>query len=403
MTNEQQQSDVKVSPLLFTPMTIRGVTAKNRIVVSPMCQYVSEDGMPNDWNLVHLGRYAFGGAGIIYGEETAVEERGRKSYECAGIWADKHIAGYRRITDFLKSLDTVPAIQLGHTGRKASCRGAMENFAPLTDQDTEKGMAPWRGLAPSAVDHVKRHFQPKEMDYGDIAVVKASFREAVLRSVDAGFEMVELHGAHGYLLHQFLSPLSNLRNDAYGGDMEGRMRFPLEVVEEAREALPDNLPLSYRISVVDGEGGQWGLSDSLKFAKALEERGVDIIDISSGGIFGNSSLPHVPRVEGYHVNFTERFKRKISALVMVVGLITEAKQAEDILRENKADLIGMSRELMYHGDWPIHAAKTLGVDNYFALQPEPYAFRLRKREADKQLVINKPDEAKRALEQLLET
>ena len=259
MTNVQQQSDVKVSPLLFTPMTIRGVTAKNRIVVSPMCQYVSEDGMPNDWNLVHLGRYAFGGAGIIYGEETAVEERGRKSYECAGIWADKHIAGYRRITDFLKSLDTVPAIQLGHTGRKASCRGAMENFAPLTDEDTKKGMAPWRGLAPSAVDHVKRRFQPKEMDYGDIAVVKASFREAVLRSVDAGFEMVELHGAHGYLLHQFLSPLSNLRNDAYGGDIEGRMRFPLEVVEEAREALPDNLPLSYRISVVDGEGGQWGL------------------------------------------------------------------------------------------------------------------------------------------------
>ena len=403
MTDAKHDSGATADPLLFTPITIRGVTAKNRIVVSPMCQYVSEDGMPNDWNLVHLGRYAFGGASIIYGEETAVEERGRKSYECAGIWADKHVAGYRRITDFLKSLDAVPAIQLGHTGRKASCRGAMENFKPLTDEDAEKGMPPWQGLAPSAVDHVQRRFQPKEMDDGDIAAVKDSFREAVHRSVDAGFEMVELHGAHGYLLHQFLSPLSNLRTDAYGGDIEGRMRFPLEVAEAAREALPDNLPLSYRISVVDGEGGQWGFSDSLHFAKALEERGVDIIDVSSGGIFGDSDLPHVPRVQGYHVDFTERFKREINALVMVVGLITEAEQAEEVLRENKADLIGMSRELMYHGDWPIHAARTLGIEDYLAIQPEPYAFRLRKREADKQLAINTPDEAKKALEQLLAT
>ncbi|MDA0656599.1 MAG: NADH:flavin oxidoreductase/NADH oxidase, partial [Proteobacteria bacterium] len=242
-------------PLLFSPITLRGITAKNPIVVSPMCQYVSEDGMPNDWNLVHLGRYAFGGAGIIYGEETAVEQRGRKSYDCAGIWDDAHIAGYRRITDFLKSLGAVPAIQLGHTGRKASCRGAMENFTPLTDEDAKTGMPPWQGLAPSALDQVKRRFVPKEMDEDDMRAEYYPCDEAIRRSVDAGFELVELHGAHGYLLHQFLSPISNQRNDAYGGDIEGRMRFPLEIAETARNALPDNLPLSYRLSVVGGEGG----------------------------------------------------------------------------------------------------------------------------------------------------
>lgn len=388
------------SPMLFEPITIRGVTAKNRIVVSPMCQYVSDDGMPNDWNLVHLGRYAFGGAGIIYGEETAVEARGRKSYECAGIWDDKHIPGYRRITDFLKALGAVPAIQLGHTGRKASCRGAMENFAPLTDEDAENDMPPWQGLAPSALDDVKRRFLPKEMDRTDIAEVIDSYREAVRRSVDAGFEMIELHGAHGYLLHQFLSPLSNVRSDAYGGDLEGRMRFPLEVAEAARDALPDEYPLSYRISVVDGEGGQWGFSDSKVFARELEARGVDIIDVSSGGIFGDSDLPTVPRVPGYHLGFSEPLKKNLDALVMVVGLITEAEQAEEVLQQGKADLIGMSRELMYHGDWPMHAAKTLGVENYLSIQPEPYAFRLRKREADKELAINDPEWAKKALDHL---
>jgi len=263
-------------------------------------------------------------------------------------------------------------------------------------------MPPWQGLAPSALDQVKRRFVPKEMDKDDISAVKSSYAEAIRRSVDAGFELVELHGAHGYLLHQFLSPISNQRTDAYGGDIEGRMRFPLEVAEAARNALPDNLPLSYRLSVVDGEGGVWGFEDSILFAKALEDRGVDIIDVSSGGIFGDSDLPSVPRVPGYHMGFAEGFKRElVKAKVMAVGLITEAEQAETILRDGKADLIGMSRELMYHGDWPIHAAAALGHEDPLSLQPEPYTFRLRKREADKQLAINHPEEAKRALEKLL--
>ena len=392
--------DNTTKPLLFEPIQIRGIEAKNRIVVSPMCQYVSNDGMPNDWNLVHLGRYAFGGAGIIFGEETAVEARGRKSYQCAGIWDDNHIAGYRRINEFLKSLGAVPAIQLGHTGSKASCRGPMEQFAALTDDDIKNGMPPWQGLAPSALNSVNRRFLPKEMDAGDISIVQECFREAVKRAVDSGFEIIEIHGAHGYLLHQFLSPTSNRRTDSYGGDLRGRMRFPLEVAEVVREALPKNLPLSFRLSAVDGKGGTWGFSEAKVFAQALEERGVDIIDISSGGISGDSNLPNVPRVQGYHVGFSEGFKNEVNALVMVVGLITNPRQAEDILKGGKADLIGMSRELMYHSDWPLHAARDLGVSDYLSLQPEPYAFRLRKRAADRFLANNSPEEAKRAFEQL---
>ena len=325
--------DNTTKPLLFEPIEIRGIKAKNRIVVSPMCQYVSNEGMPNDWNLVHLGRYAFGGAGIIYGEETAVEARGRKSYQCAGIWDDNHIAGYRRINEFLKSLGAVPAIQLGHTGSKASCRGPMEQFAALTDDDIKNGMPPWQGLAPSALNSVKRRFLPKEMDSGDISFVQECFREAAKRSVDAGFEIIEIHGAHGYLLHQFLSPTSNLRTDSYGGDLRGRMRFPIEIAEIVREALPKNLPLAFRLSAVDGKGGAWGFSESKVFARALEERGVDIIDISSGGITGDGNLPNVPRVQGYHVGFSEGFKNEVDALVMVVGLITKPQQAEDILNK----------------------------------------------------------------------
>ena len=387
-------------PLLFTPIKIRGIKAKNRIVVSPMCQYVSVNGMPNDWNLEHLGRYAFGGAGIIYGEETAVEARGRKSYQCAGIWDDQHINGYRRINEFLKSLGAVPAMQLGHTGTKASCRGPMEQFAPLNEDDAKHGMPPWQGIGPSPQNTVNRQFVPREMDSKDIATVLNNFREAVKRSVDSGFEIIEIHGAHGYLLHQFLSTTSNLRTDSYGGDLQGRMRFPLEVTEVVREALPKNLPLSFRLSAVDGKGGSWGFSESKIFARELEQRGVDIIDISSGGITGDSNLPSVPRVQGYHVGFSEGFKSKVDALIMVVGLITNPKQAEDILRTGKADLIGMSRELMYNSDWPVHAAKELNVSDYLSLQPEPYAFRLRKREADKLLGINTPRQAKKAFDQL---
>ena len=213
------------SPKLFKPITFRGLTVRNRVVASPMCQYHSVDGGPTDWQMVHVGRMAVGGAGIVFGEETAVEDIGRKTYACAGIWDDRHIPQYRRITDFVREQGSVPAIQIGHSGRKAACHTAIMDFAPLTDADTANGMAPWQPLAPSPINAEKRFYPPKEMDRDDIRRILEKFREAARRSMDAGYQICEVHGAHGYLLHSFLSPVSNQRQDAYGGDRKARMRF----------------------------------------------------------------------------------------------------------------------------------------------------------------------------------
>ena len=385
-------------PLLFTPMTIRGVTTRNRIVVSPMCQYASEDGGPTDWQLMHLGWLAVGGPGIVFGEETAIEARGRKTYKCAGIYDDKHIAQYRRITDFIREQGAVPAIQLGHSGRKASCHTAVQDWKPLTDADAADGLAPWQGLAPSALGHVPRRFLPKAMDQDDIRTVLEALREAIRRSLDAGFDICEIHGAHGYLIHQFLSPVSNQRNDAYGGDLEGRMRFALEVAETARDAWPDDKPLFYRVSSVDGEGGQWSLDDTVALSRALKDRGIDLIDCSSGGITGDSEMPLVPRVPGYQVGFAERVKREVDIMTIAVGNITDAHQAEAILQEGKADLVALARELLWHSDWPAHAARELGLDDPFGQMPLEYAHRLRQREAQKTMPINQGgDETKAAI------
>ena len=383
-------------PLLFTPITLRGVTARNRIVVSPMCQYASEDGSPTDWQLMHLGRLAVGGAGIVFGEETAIEARGRKTYKCAGIYDDKHIPQYRRITDFIREQGAAPAIQLGHSGRKASCHTAVHDWKPLADEDAAHGLPPWEGLAPSALDHVPRRFLPKAMDRDDIKAVLDALREAIRRSLDAGFEICEIHGAHGYLIHQFLSPVSNQRNDAYGGDLEGRMRFALEAAETARDAWPDDKPLFYRVSSVDGEGGQWSLDDTVVLSRALKERGIDLIDCSSGGITGDSEMPPVPRVPGYQVGFAERVKREADIMTVAVGNITDAHQAEAILQEGKADLVALARELLWHSDWPAHAARELGLDDPFGQMPLEYAHRLRQREAQKTMPINQGGEETKA-------
>ena len=225
-------------PLLFTPITLRGITARNRIVVSPMCQYVSVDGAPTDWQFVHFGRYAMGGAGIVFGEETAVEARGRKTYHCAGIWNDHQVKAYRRTTDFIKEMGALPAIQIGHCGRNAGSHGAMEDWRALDERDARAGMPPWRGLAPSPLPARRGFPVPIEMDHDDIRTVLAAWREAAKRATDAGYDVCEIHGAHGYLIHQFLSPISNRRTDTYGGSRENRMRFALEVAETVRAAWP---------------------------------------------------------------------------------------------------------------------------------------------------------------------
>ena len=368
-------------PLLFTPLALRGLTVRNRVVVSPMCQYSSAEGGPTDWHLVHLGKFALGGAAVVFCEETAVEERARKTYGCAGIYADRFTPMYHRITDFLRQNGSIPAIQLGHAGRKASCGPPWTNFKPLTDEDAKNGMPPWRGVSPSAIPPRADAPAPLEISADDIKTILTAWREAAQRSLNAGFDICEIHGAHGYLIHQFLSPLANKRSDAYGGDLNGRMRFALEVAETVRAVWPQDKPLFFRVSAVDGDGGAWDMDDTVVLAGELKKRGVDVVTCSSGGINGPLNMAIVPRTPGYQVPYAERVKRDTGMMTCAVGLITQARQAEDILQRGQADLIALARELMYNPNWPVHAAKELGYNDYLELLPPAYSWWLKRREA----------------------
>lgn len=371
--------------MLFKPLTIKGITSKNRIVVSPMCQYKSVDGTPTDWHLVNLGRYAIGGAGIIFFEETAVEDRGRKTLNCAGLYRDEQIPAYRRITDFIKSLGALPAMQLGHSGARGSERGPLEGRAALA----RTGGNAWQSISASAVPIRPDTPAPREMTHKDIQDVIGAFEQATRRSLEAGFEVMEVHGAHGYLIHQFLSPVINRRTDAYGGDLKNRLRFALEVTEAVRAVWPDNKPLFYRASCVDGKGGIWTIDDTVVLAKELERIGVDVFDCSSGGILGNSDLPIVKRVPGYHLPFARRINAETNMLTMAPGMITTAEQAEECLQNGDVDLICMARQLMMNADWPVNAARDLGLPDYLDILPEDFAFRLKSREEQKRLAINR--------------
>jgi 2,4-dienoyl-CoA reductase-like NADH-dependent reductase (Old Yellow Enzyme family) len=345
-----------------------------------MSQYASVDGGPTDWHLVHLGKFAMGGAGIVFCEETAVEEASRKTYHCPGIYRDDQVRAYRRITDFLKAQGAVPAMQLGHGGRKVATKGPQDGFRPLTEADAAAGEPPWRGYSASPVPARPDAPVPVEMDRDDISRVIALHEAAARRTLDAGFEICEIHGAHGYIIQQFLSPITNLRKDAYGGDIQGRMRFCLEIVEAVRAAWPKEQPLFFRTSCLDGKGGAWDMEDTLKLARELKARGVDVIDCSSGGIEGPLTLALVPRVPGYHVPFAERIRREAGIPTMAPGLITEAPQAESYLADGRCDLIALARELLWNPSWPAHAAKELGVQDPLALLPKTYAWWLRRRE-----------------------
>jgi len=379
------------TPRLFSPLKLRSIELKNRIVVSPMCQYASVDGGPTDWHLVHLGKFAIGGAGLVFGEETAIEPIGRKTYECAGLWSAEHVTAYRRINDFLKSLGSVPAIQLGHSGIKGSyLGGALQQWAPLTPEHTATGRPPWTAIAPSRTPNLPTWPKVREMDRDDIRKHLDVWRQAASLAADAGFQVLEIHGAHGYLIHEFLSPVTNLRTDAYGGDRQGRMRFALEITEAVREVWPAELPLFFRVSSVDGKGGIWNLEDTVALATELRQRGVDVIDCSSGGIAGSSDMPLVPRVAGYHVPHSRRIRQACGIQTMAVGLITEARHAEEVLEQGDADLIAMARELMWNPQWPSHAAQALGLRDPFAILPDSYAHRLRRREEELQMPCNQP-------------
>ncbi len=365
------------SPLLFQPITMRGITARNRIVSSPMCQYASEDGGPEEWQLVNFGRFAMGGCGIVFTEETAVEARGRKTHHCAGIYKDSHVPAYRRITDFIRAQGAVPAIQLGHCGRRASQHGPLKDRALLTEAER-----PWQGISPSPLPPTPGGAIPREMDMSDIRATLTAWREAVQRSVDAGYDICEIHGAHGYLIHQFLSPLSNLRRDAYGGDLEGRMRYALEVTEAVRAVWPQDRPLWFRVSAVEGPGGVWGIEETLALARALKERGVDMIDCSSGGIAlgGGGGLSAVPRVPGFQAGYAGEIRHETGMPTVAVGMIREPRHAEQLLRDGHADLIALARGLMDNPNWPLHAARELGVADPLALVHPREAQRLRQLE-----------------------
>lgn len=380
MSNPSKTSINPAAPLLFTPLDMRSVRLKNRIVVAPMCQYRSVAGGPTDWHLVHLGKFAVGGAGVIFTEETAIEERGRKTHACAGLYNDDHVKAYRRITDFIKSQGAVPAIQLGHAGRQASCHGAELGWKPLTEEDARAGLPPWQSVAPSPIPWSSDASVPHELSRAEIADMLDTWKEATLRAADSGFDICEIHGGHGYLLHQFLSPLANRRTDAYGGDRSGRMRFVLEVAEAVRSVWPADKPLFFRMSVVDGRGGEWFIEDSIILAGALRDIGVDLIDCSSGGMNGDGAFPAVPRVPEFQVEYSKTLREQAGMPTLAVGLITSPQRAESILQAGEADLVALARGVIWDPNWPVHAAAELGKHDPYGVLPGDMAFRLRDRD-----------------------
>jgi len=339
---------------LFTGLTIRHVEFRNRIFVSPMCQYSSREGAPTDWHLVHLGSRAVGGAGLVMVEATAVTPEGRISPDDSGLWSDMHVAPFRRIAAFVEEQGAVPAIQIGHAGRKASTDAPWRGGHPL---GPERGG--WEPVAPSGVPFGDGHPVPQPLSAADIDALVDAFVSAAHRAHDAGFKVLELHAAHGYLLHEFLSPLSNRRDDEYGGAFENRVRFPLRVVEAVRHAWPAELPLFVRISATDWADGGWTVDESVQLARALKRSGVDLVDCSGGGLVPDARIPVGP---GYQTGFAERIRRDAGVLTGAVGMITDAVQAEHIVRTGQADAVLLARELLRDPYWPLRAARELGAD-----------------------------------------
>jgi 2,4-dienoyl-CoA reductase-like NADH-dependent reductase (Old Yellow Enzyme family) len=339
---------------LFDELKIRKVTLRNRIVVSPMCQYSCADGFATDWHLVHLGSRAVGGAAAVIAEATAVTPEGRISPVDLGIWKDEHIGPLARIAAFIREQGAAPGIQIAHAGRKASVRRPWDGGGAVPD--SEGG---WTPVAPSAIAFEERYRTPSELDKSGIRRIVDAFAEAARRAARAGFQVLEVHAAHGYLIHEFLSPLSNHRIDAYGGSFENRTRFAREVVEAVRRVWPAELPLFVRISATDWIPGGWVVEQSVELAKQLKKLGADLIDCSSGGTAPGAKIPMEP---GYQVPFAEVIRREVGVMTGAVGMITGAKQADDIIREGKADVVLLAREYLRQPYWPIQAARELGYE-----------------------------------------
>jgi 2,4-dienoyl-CoA reductase-like NADH-dependent reductase (Old Yellow Enzyme family) len=338
---------------LFSDITIKGITLKNRITVSPMCEYSSEDGFANDWHLVHLGAMATGGAGLIITEAAAVSPEGRITYADLGLWKDEHIDKLKQITAFIEQQGCIAGIQLAHAGRKASHDTPWSGGKQFASAH-ENG---WVTVAPSALPFTDGEELPVALDKAGIEKVKADFRATTLRAIEAGFKVAEIHAAHGYLLHQFYSPLSNHRTDEYGGSFENRIRLLLEVTDVVKEVWPAEYPLFVRISATDWTEGGWTIDDSVKMAAILKEKGVDLIDCSSGGNVPHATIPSKPN---YQVPFAEQVKKEAGILTGAVGLITEPEQANHIIESGQADLVLLAREMLRDPHFALRAAHQLG-------------------------------------------
>ena len=349
-------------PHLFSPLKIKNIEFKNRIVVSPMCEYSSQDGFANDWHLVHLGSRAVGGAGLIITEATAVSPEGRISHGDLGIYKDEHIEKLKNITDFIHAHGAIAGTQLAHAGRKASHEVPWKGNAQILP-DQPNG---WQAVAPSAIPFTESEHAPVELDKAGIEKVKADFKAAAARALKAGFKVIELHGAHGYLIHEFLSPLSNKRTDEYGGSFENRIRFLLEVIESVKEVWPEDHPLFVRISASDWTEGGWTIEDSIALANIIKGRGVDLVDCSSGGNVATAKIPVGP---GYQVPFAEAVS-KTGIFTGAVGMITEPLQADSIIQTGHADLVFIAREMLRDPYFPLRAAHQLGHEVKWPVQYE---------------------------------
>ncbi len=339
---------------LFSPLELRSITFRNRIFVSPMCQYSSHDGLANSWHLVHLGSRAVGGAGLVMVEATAVSPEGRISPNDCGLWSESHVEAFAPIARFLTEQGAVPGVQLAHAGRKGSCAVPWQGGTPL---DVTSGG--WQPLAPSAIPFDIGHPQPHAVTLEEMDLIEAQFRASARRSLAAGFKVVEVHMAHGYLLHEFLSPLVNQRSDNYGGSLENRLRFPLRMVEAVREEWPEELPLFVRISATDWVPGGWDIDQSIILARLLKEKGVDLIDCSSGFAVPNEKVPFGP---GFQVPFAAKVRSEAGIASGAVGFIIEPAQAEQIVATSQADAVFLARQMLRDPYWPLHAAKTLHVE-----------------------------------------
>ena len=345
---------------LFTPIQLRSLTLRNRIFVSPMCQYSCRNGLPNDWHLVHLGSRAVGGAALVMVEATAVTPEGRISPGDCGLWNDAQAEAFAPIARFISEQGAIPAIQLGHAGRKASVLAPWQGGATVAEGG-------WQPGAPSALPFGPGSPEPRELSLADLEQLVADFATSASRALQAGFQVVEVHMAHGYLLHQFLSPLSNRRRDEFGGSLENRLRFPLQVARRVREIWPRHLPVLVRISATDWVNGGWNPTQSLELCRRLKELGIDLIDCSSGGLVPDAVIPAGP---GFQTPLAAKIRQEIGIATGAVGLITAPAQAEQIIATGLADVVFLARELLRDPYWPMHAAQALKADHLWPVQYE---------------------------------